>query len=405
MMKIRHLFLLMFLWPVKVLAQLPETSIVVKGHIIGLEDGITMQMMEGNGEQYRLFFHKGLPDDNGVVKDNRFNLVYVYRDTVPGLFYLSLPDVVMLVSDLNISFYANPGDTVYVEGKGKLPVEWKIKSACQKQKELSVFNQSAHQEQLAYQKALLDYKEYRLYRRNTDMTEEEWDQSGKLLEAKKKNCDSLKVEWQLARLEAMKTLPVTSTWMQSISVLCDSFTNEKVKWKIKDLYNLRMREINRFPDGKRISNLLYPSPIAELGKKAVDGEMMDMQGNVHRLSDFKGKYVLLDFWSTGCGPCVAAIPEMKKFKERHPDMEIVSLCLDLFDSWKNHKAYKNLPWYNLNDGGGWLGLAKNYGVRAVPTYILISPEGNYVNKWVGQDIFGVDGVLKQLLYPALTETF
>lgn len=399
MMKIGYLFLLMFFCSVKMLAQLPETSIVVKGHIIGLEDGITMQMMEGNGEQYRLSYHKNLPDDNGVVKNNRFNLIYSYQDTVPGLFHLFLPSAFESVSELEISFYANPGDTVYVEGEGKLPVEWKISSASQMQKELVAFNQSAYLEQLAYQKALLDYKEYRLYRRNTDMSEEEWDQSGKLLEAKKKNCDSLKVEWQLARLEAMKTLPVTSTWMQTISVLCNSFTNEKVKWKVKELYHLRMREINRFPDGKRISNLIYPSQIAELGKKAVDGELFDMQGNIHHLSDFKGKYVLLDFWKTGCGPCIAAIPEMKKFKERHPDMEIVSLCLDLFESWKNNKAYQNLPWHNLNDGGGWLGLAKSYGVRAVPTYILISPEGNYIKKWVGEEIFGVNGTLEQLLFP------
>ena len=168
------------------------------------------------------------------------------------------------------------------------------------------------------------------------MSEEEWDYTGKQLELKKALSDSLKIEYQLAQLEAMKTMPINSVWMQRIGVMCNFHTKDKVKWAIKDLYQARMREINRHPEGKRIQALLYPSPKAELGKKAVDGDLMDMQGRTYHLSDFKGKYVLLDFWSTSCGPCVAAIPSMKKFKERHPEVVIVSLCIDQFKYWKSN---------------------------------------------------------------------
>jgi thiol-disulfide isomerase/thioredoxin len=229
----------------------------------------------------------------------------------------------------------------------------------------------AYQEHVNYQKAVMDYLDYRKYRRNATMSDEEWDYSGKQLELKKAISDSLKIEYQLAQLEAMKKMPINTVWMQKIGVMCNFFTKDKVKWAIKDLYQTRMREINRYPEGKRILALLYPSPKAELGKKAVDGDLMDLQGRTYHLSDFKGKYVLLDFWSTSCGPCIAAIPSMKKFKERHPDMVIVSLCIDQFKYWKTNRHYQNLPWYNLNDGGGQLGLAKSYDANAVPTYILI----------------------------------
>ena len=394
-----YLLLLGCICAINALAQLPETSIVVKGHVEGLKDSIMMQVMEGNGEQFRVFYHKFLPDDNGMVRDGRFTVINSYQDTVPGLFYLFIPDSFSSISEMRIPFYANPGDTVYVEGKGMLLADWKITSKAKLQEELSDYYPVAYQEHVNYQKAVMDYLDYRKYRRNATMSDEEWDYSGKQLELKKAISDSLKIEYQLAQLEAMKKMPINTVWMQKIGVMCNFFTKDKVKWAIKDLYQTRMREINRYPEGKRILALLYPSPKAELGKKAVDGDLMDLQGRTYHLSDFKGKYVLLDFWSTSCGPCIAAIPSMKKFKERHPDMVIVSLCIDQFKYWKTNRHYQNLPWYNLNDGGGQLGLAKSYDANAVPTYILITPEGNYVNKWVGQEIFQENGILEQLLYP------
>ena len=51
----------------------------------------------------------------------------------------------------------------------------------------------------------------------------------------------------------------------------------------------------------------------------------------------------------------------------------------------------------MNDGGGWMGLARRYNVHAVPTYVLISPEGTYIQQWVGQEIFEEEGTLEKFI--------
>ena len=262
------------------------------------------------------------------------------------------------------------------------------------QKEFELIQQGSSSETLAYQKAIKDHFEDRMFRRNTSMNEKEWDRTEKIMNQKIAKRDSLEEVVQFAQLEAMKTLPANDVWMQILSTMIHSNISPTLKEKIRELYNLRMKDIDRKPDGKRITSMLFPYPVAELGKPIVDGEMLDMQGNIHRLSDFKGKYVVIDFWTTSCGPCIMAIPNIEKFVKRNPDIVVISLCLSQFSSWRTHPKYQNLPWYNLNDGGGWMGLAKSYTVKAVPTYVLISPDGIYLKQWKGKEIFGEGGTLE-----------
>ena len=376
--------------------QLPETSIIVIGEVEGFKDGEIFLLSESDGQGGVIFFHKAIPEDNGTVKNGRFTVINPYEGKSVGRFELIWPGQ-SLGSGLSLAFYANPGDTVYVKGKNDYPCLWSVKSNATKQKEFELIQKTSHAETLAYQKAIKDHQEYRMFRRNTSMSEEEWDRTGEILNQKAAKRDSLEEVVQLAQLEAMKTLPANDVWMQALSIIAynDKFISQTVKEKIRELYNLRMKDIDRKPDGKRITSMLFPYPVAELGKPIVDGEMLDMQGNIHRLSDFKGKYVLIDFWTTNCAPCIEAIPEIEMFVKRNPDIAVISLCLSQFSSWRTHPKYQNLPWYNLNDGGGWMGLAKSYTIEATPTYVLISPDGIYLKKWRGKaPIFGEGGTLE-----------
>jgi len=376
--------------------KLPETYVVVIGQVQGFKDGDTFSIMESDGQGGSMFFYNTQSDDNGTVKDGRFTAIYPYKRNVPGRFELILPNLTA-GTNLPLIFYANPGDTVRVKGNGVYPCQWEVHSDATQQKDWSTIQQATLSEELAYQKAMKDHYDYRMYRRNTEMDEKEWDRTGKILKQKTALVDSMNYVLYLARLEALKTLPASDVWMQTLILTANSSTPKQVKDKIRELYNLRMNDINRKPDGKRISTMLYPYPTAELGKPMVDGELMDLDGNIHRLSDFKGKYILIDFWSTNCGPCIAALPEIEKFVKRNANVEVISLCLSQYNSWRTHPWYQNLPWHNMNDGGGWMGLAKSYNVHAVPTYVLISPDGTYIKQWVGKEIFDEGGTLEKFI--------
>ena len=102
------------------------------------------------------------------------------------------------------------------------------------------------------------------------------------------------------------------------------------------------------------------------------------------MADFKGKYILLDFWSIGCGPCLQAIPEMKEVAEAYKDsLVIVSLSLDTKEIWKQESPKHGMTWYNLNDQKGRSGIAAKYGVWGIPHYVLVSPQGTMTTQWSG----------------------
>ncbi|MBC8324909.1 MAG: TlpA family protein disulfide reductase [Verrucomicrobia subdivision 3 bacterium] len=109
---------------------------------------------------------------------------------------------------------------------------------------------------------------------------------------------------------------------------------------------------------------------------AVDGRKVD-------LSKMKGKVVLIDFWATWCGPCVAEIPNVKKTyaKLHKKGFEIVGISLDSKEDKLNEfVAEKGMAWPQHFDGKGWSNtIAKEFGIRSIPAMWLIDTNGNLVD--------------------------
>ena len=131
------------------------------------------------------------------------------------------------------------------------------------------------------------------------------------------------------------------------------------------------------------------SQTAKKGEEVPDFELLGVDGNTYRLSDYKGKKVYLKFWASWCSICLASLPDTDELAKEASDDHVVLTVVspgqkgeqaeEAFKKWYQGLDYKDLP--VLLDPSGQL--LASYGVRSYPTQAFIDKEGKLVKTQPG----------------------
>ncbi|MGB3946575.1 MAG: TlpA disulfide reductase family protein [Bacteroidia bacterium] len=164
-----------------------------------------------------------------------------------------------------------------------------------------------------------------------------------------------------------------------------------------ELFEGFTEELKKSTLGNTISDYIIGAKNSQIGSIVKNFTLQTNENKVFDFADMKGKYVVLDFWASWCGPCRKSIPHMKEIFEKYNEknVEFIHISIDENkDYWLNAVSQENMPWIQLFDNNEIA--PKLFAVTAVPTTYLIDKNGKILVKEIGFNSNGNGEIEKRL---------
>lgn len=183
----------------------------------------------------------------------------------------------------------------------------------------------------------------------------------------------------------------------ALTVFNSRFKSKKLdRADLEKVYNATAEDLKPYLNNvKAFMNTMDLAKI-EVGGQIIDFTAADKDDEYFDTNKYRGKYLLLDFAATGCGPCWAGYPDMVEQASKYENLQVLTYNEDnAIEAWQNIAAQRNvtLDWPVLWKGENKLEVFELYKVEGWPLHYLISPTGEVLESWFGS---GGDTLEKKL---------
>ncbi len=266
----------------------------------------------------------------------------------------------------NHKLYVTPGAQIDIDAVDNYSFTWPVKSNVPEQAEYELYTENSKELWRKRQNASVEYNKKR---------NKEADQK----------LDSLNRLIHLRDLDFLKTRPVGKIWLDKAKDIAKMSEYYKIDTgDLKSMYATLDDSIKNSQIGRALYGYLYSDSPIVIGDKFPDTEFYDIDGNEHKLSEFQGKWRLVDFWRLGCAPCIMALPELREVKEKYHDiLEFISLSIDSDNTWRQATNELHLTGNNWNEGKEDYGIFRRLGLDGFPYFLVITPDGTINDIWFG----------------------
>ena len=370
----------------------PDTPYTIDGEITGVKDGVMLILASYDGDVGNL-----------IARDTVFGGKFHFEAQMEDI---EVNKLAIIANDDDFSslpkyIYVAPGAHIKVTGHGTHIMSWKIQSKVPEQKAIDelydIPEYDFAQDVLVAEKKAL--KEMRSIDRNAEP--ERYAEARNRYNTFYDQQDSMYFVVQEKRALLLKSLKPSQPWMSELNYLARMVrTKPELTYAedVKEMYQALSEEWKQSKLGKEIYANLYPPKEVKVGDNCPDADFYDLEGNLHHLAEHRGKYLLLDFWSSGCGGCIASFPYMKELYAKYSDkLAIVSMSIDTDRRWRMASEKYSLTWSNWSEGKGEGGLYTDFRTNGIPYYVLVNPEGKVIKIELGN--------LEENFTPLFTELF
>jgi peroxiredoxin len=323
--------------------QSPKGGYTIKGDIKGLKDPYIYRVFSGDTDG----------KDSAAVSNGHFTFTGKVAEPTMTVLYAGRMQVRFFIEN----------KTIYIDGSADSSENIRVKGSST-QKEYEAYNSSM--------KDIRDRQE-KLYQQYEESSTKKDTATLSSVKAQLKTLGEERKDRTKKYIASHLSSPISLYELRGLAFSGDPAELEKI------FSSLDSRQQNSAA-GQNFSKELAIMKKIAIGQPALDFSQKNMQGQSVQFSQYsKGKYVLLDFWASWCGPCRAENPNVLKAYNQFKDKQFEVLGVSLDDDgakWKEAVQKDGMPWVQVSDLKGWKNeAARQYNINGIPSNFLVDPNG------------------------------